>query len=77
MFEWIKDKTHYRKKANTLEIENKRQRETFEEATREWSQQLLDKNFEIEYRNKQLELKDNTIKRLKERLKELEVPKKK
>ena len=76
MFEWIKDKSHYRKKANTLENENKIQRETFEEATKQWSQQLLDKNFDLEYKNKQLELKDNTIKKLKERIKELEAPKK-
>ena len=80
MFEYIKlkRKVHeLRKRVNTLESENKIQRETFEEATKEWSQQLLDKGFDIDYKNKQLDLKDNTIKKLKERIKELEMPKKK
>lgn len=80
MFEYIKLKRkihELRKRINTLESENKIQRETFEEATKEWAQQLLDKGTDIDYKNKQLDLKDNTIKKLKERIKELEMPKKK
>ena len=72
MFEWIKDKTYYKKRTNTLENENKMQRETFEEATREWTKQLLDKTADIEHLRNRVQLKDKTIKELKERNKELE-----
>lgn len=79
MFEYFKLKikiNELTRKINTLENENKIQRETFEEATKEWAQQLLDKGSDIDYKNRQISLKDNTIKKLKERIKELETPKK-
>ena len=72
MLEWIKDKGYYRKRANTVENENKIQRETFEEATREWAKQLIDKKEEIEHLKNKVQLKEKTIKELKERNKELE-----
>ena len=72
MLEWIKDKGYYRKRANTIENENKIQRETFEEATTMWTQQLLDKKEEIEHLKNKVQLKDKTIRELKERNKELE-----
>ena len=72
MLEWIKDKGYYRKRANTVENENKIQRETFEEATTMWTQQLLDKKEEIEHLKNKVQLKDKTIRELKERNKELE-----
>ena len=79
MLEWIKDKGYYRKRANTMENDNKIQREAFEEATTIWTQQLLDKKEEIEHLKNKVQLKEKTIKELKERNKELEnkIPKRK
>lgn len=77
MFEWIKDKTHYRKKANTLENELEIQRTAHAQNTVAWTKQIEDFKASEEYKNTKIKLANKTIKELKERLKELEAPKKK
>lgn len=77
MFEWIKDKTYYKKKSNTLENELEIQRTAHAQNTVAWTKQIEDFKAREEYKNTKIKLANKTIKELKERLKELEAPKKK
>ena len=75
MFEWLKDKTYYRKKANTLKLELDLQRKTHAHNTVEWTRQLEDMAADVDYKKTKLRLANKEIKDLKERIKELENPK--
>lgn len=77
MFEWIKDKTYYRKKANTLKLENELQRKAHAHNTIEWTKQIEDKEADIQYRDTRIKLLNGRLKKYEERIKELETPKKK
>ncbi len=77
MFEWIKDKTYYRKKANTLKLENDLQRKTHAHNTIRWTEQIEDLTADCEYRNTRIKLLNSRLKKCEERIKELETPKKK
>lgn len=77
MFEWIKDKTYYRKKANTLKLENELQRKAHAQNTIAWTKQIEDFKASEEYKDTKIKLANKTIKELKERIKEFEAPEKK
>lgn len=77
MFEWLKDKTHYRRKANTLKLELELQRKTHAHNTIAWTEQIEDLASSLEYKTTKLRLANKEIKDLKERIKELETPTKK
>ena len=77
MFEWIKDKTYYRKKSNTLDNELEIQRKAHAQNTIAWTKQIEDLKASEEYRNMRIKLLTGENKKLKERIKELEAPKKK
>lgn len=76
MFEWLKDKTYYRKKANTLKLELELQRKTHANNTIAWTKQIEDITADFEYKKTKLKLAHEDIKKLKERIRELETPKK-
>lgn len=76
-FEWFKDKMYYRKKANALKLELDLQRKTHAHNTVEWTRQLEEMTSDIDYKTMKLKLANQENKKLKERIKELEAPKKK
>lgn len=76
MFEWIKDKSYYRKKANTIENAKEFLTMTFEQATMEWSRQLVEKNTEIDSLKKQLIYERQKRKEEQKKNRESERPKK-
>ena len=77
IFEWLKDKTYYRKKANSLKLELDLQRKTHANNTIAQTKQIEDLGASDEYKTTKLRLAAKEIKELKERIKELEAPKKK
>lgn len=76
MFEWIKDKTYYKKKKNSLELEIELQRKTHAHNTIAWTKQIEELNTIIENKTIKLRRANKEIKDLKQRIKELETPKK-
>ena len=77
MFEWIKDKTYYRKKANTLSNELDLQRKAHAHNTIKWTEQIEEKEADIQYRDTRIKQLNSRLKKCEERIKELEAPKKK
>lgn len=77
MFEWLKDKTYYKKKKNKLELEIELQRKTHAHNTIAWTKQIEDLASSVDYKTTKLRLANKEIKDLKERIKELESPVKK
>ena len=75
MFEWLKDKTYYRKKANTLKLELDLQRKTHAHNTIAWTKQIEDLTMSLEYKNAKHKVTLQENRKLKERIKELENPK--
>lgn len=72
---WIKNfrqEGTYKKRCNDLELENKNDRDAYTLSIQELSKQLTDKQAIIEYKDKTIQLRDKTIRTLKERNKELE-----
>ena len=76
MFEWLKDKTYYKKKKNSLELEIELQRKTHAYNTIAWTKQIEELNTIIENKTIKLRRANKEIKDLKQRIKELETPKK-
>ena len=69
--DWLKDKTHYRSKYNTVKIELKVQRDAFATATLEWARQLEEKEAGLQYWKKSSDLRTKLIKEVKEENKKL------
>lgn len=76
MFEWLKDKTYYKKKKNTLENELEIQRKAHAHNTIAWTKQIEDLTASLEYKETKLKSINKEMKNLKERIKELENTKK-
>lgn len=76
MFEWLKDKTYYKKKMNSLELEIELQRKTHAHNTIAWTKQIEDLGASLDYKTTKLRLANKEIRELKEYIKELETPKK-
>ena len=62
----------FKKRCNDLEIENQTNREAYTRSVLELSKQLTDMQAIIDYKERTIQLRDKTIRTLKERNKELE-----
>lgn len=72
MFERWLDKTFYKRKYNNAKMEIEINRNTYANSMIELAKQLEEKNNEVEYWKKSVELKNKTLKDLRARVKELE-----
>lgn len=77
MLDWLKDKTYYKKKVNTLMNELEIQRKAHAQNTIAWTKQIEDLTMSLEYRDTRHKLTLQENRKLKERIKELETPKRK
>lgn len=72
MLEWIKDKTYYKHKYNNAKLDIKVNRDVYLRSVTEMTKQLEEKEASLQYWKKAASLRNETIKKQKERIKELE-----
>jgi len=77
MKEWFTDKNYYRKKFNEAELNLEVAKHTFEEATRKWTEELLEKGIKIEHLKKQLKAERTKRKKIEKKYREGEQPRRK
>lgn len=69
---WIKDKTYYYLKYNTLKLNKRRLENTYEKELKNKMFQIAELEDEIEYYKDKNKLANKRVKKLRERIKELE-----
>lgn len=69
---WIKDKTYYFLKYNTLKLEKRRLENTYTKEFKNKMFQIAELEDEVEYYKEKNKLANKRIKKLKERIAELE-----
>lgn len=69
---WIKDKTYFFCKYNTLKLEKRRLENTYEKELKNKMFQIAELEDEVEYYKDKYKLANKRIKKYKERVKELE-----
>ena len=72
MLEWIKDKTYYKNKYNNARLDIKVNRDVYIRGLTEITKKLEEKEASLQYWKKAAALRSDTIKKQKDRIKELE-----
>ena len=72
MLEWLKDKTYYKHKYNTAKVDIKVNRDVYIRGITDMTKKLEEKEAEVLYWKKSATLRNETIKKQKDRIKELE-----